>query len=375
MPAGPCGGERCRGHDPGSVVTPGTKALTIFNLHFVFLKLIIFYMQKVAITICSINYLAQAKTLGDSLMKHNPDYTFLIGLVDRLDATQVEKHLLPPYNHIELHTIGIEDLDEMCARYNITELNTAVKPYFLDHVYQTYPDAQLVHYFDPDIIIYQPLTEIETGLKSHSLFLTPHTLTAYPDDECTPNERGLLNTGLYNLGFLGTKRSETTQQFLQWWKDRLFDQCFIDLANGMFVDQLWVNFAPIFHEDVYVSRHLGLNMAYWNLHERQITNDNEPYLINEISPLIFFHFSGYSPDNPKEISKYQDRYTFQEKGDIASIFDYYAQALIANGHKELKKYACYYIKPAREIPVKRYLRVRKYASMPFKWVIRLIENA
>lgn len=27
--------------DPGSVVTPGAKALTIFNLHFVFLKLII----------------------------------------------------------------------------------------------------------------------------------------------------------------------------------------------------------------------------------------------------------------------------------------------------------------------------------------------
>ena len=162
---------------------------------------------------------------------------------------------------------------------------------------------------------------------------------------------------------------------MQWWKDRLFDQCYIDLANGMFVDQLWVNFAPIFYEDVFVSRHLGLNMAYWNLHERQITNDNEPYQVNNHFPLIFFHFSGYSPEKPTEISKYQDRYSFQEKGDVASLFDYYAQALIANGHKELKKYSCYYIKPAVKAPVKRYLRVRKYASMPFRWIIQFIENA
>ena len=117
-------------------------------------------MQKIVITICSINYLAQAKTLGDSLMKHNPDYTFLIGLVDRMDASQVDKNLLPPYTLIELHTIGVEDLDEMCTRYDITELNTAVKPYFLDYVYQNYPAAQFVHYFDPDIIIYQPLSEV-----------------------------------------------------------------------------------------------------------------------------------------------------------------------------------------------------------------------
>jgi hypothetical protein len=91
--------------------------------------------------------------------------------------------------------------------------------------------------------------------------------------------------------------------------------------------------------------------------------------------LIFFHFSGYSPEKPTQISKYQDRYSFQEKGDVAGLFDYYAQALIANGHKELKPLPCFYIKEPVKAPVKRYLRVRKYASMPFRWIIRLIENA
>jgi hypothetical protein len=330
-------------------------------------------MQKIVLTICSINYLAQAKTLGDSLKKHNPTYRYFIGLVDRLDKSDIQKEQLPPYELIELHTIGIEDLDELCEKYNITELNTAVKPFFLDHIYNTFPEAEIVHYFDPDIVIYQPLTEIEKGLENNSLFLTPHTLLAYPDEN-EPQERGLLNTGLYNLGFIGTKRSATTASFLAWWKDRLRDHCYIDLEKGMFVDQLWVNFAPLYYEDVSVSRHLGLNMAYWNLHERVITNDNEPYLINDKYPLIFFHFSGYSPEKPTQISKYQNRYTFQEKGDVASLFDFYAQALIANGHNTYKKFPCFYIKPAPILPRKRFLRVRKYLSMPFRCLVNFIDT-
>jgi hypothetical protein len=330
-------------------------------------------MQKIVITICSINYLAQAKTLGDSLLKYNPDYQFLIGLVDRLDQSAIEKSQLPSYPIIELHTIGIEDLDQMCDKYNITELNTAVKPFFLEYVYATYSEAEIVHYFDPDIIVYQPLTIIEDALATNSLFLTPHITSPYPDEN-RPQERDHLNTGIFNLGYLGTRRTENTAKFLTWWKDRLRDHCYIDLANGMFVDQIWANFAPVFYDDVYVSRHLGLNMAYWNLHERSITNDEEPYEINGQTPLIFFHFSGYSPEKPSEISKYQNRFTFQEKGDVASLFDYYAQTLIKNGHHTYKKYPCFYIKPEVVVPRKRFLRVRKYVSMPFRWIIKFIDS-
>ena len=40
--------------------------------------------MKIIFTICSNNYLAQAKALGDSVLQTNPDYTFFIGLVDEL---------------------------------------------------------------------------------------------------------------------------------------------------------------------------------------------------------------------------------------------------------------------------------------------------
>ncbi|RVU24177.1 glycosyl transferase [Sandaracinomonas limnophila] len=329
--------------------------------------------KKVVLTICSINYLAQANSLGESLLEHNPDYSFVIGLVDRLDKSDIPSSDLPNYTILELHQIGIPDFEDMCDRYNITELNTAVKPFYLQYIYKNYPEVEILHYFDPDIIVFQPLTEIEKGLGNNSLFLTPHILSPFPD-ECRPQERDLLNTGMYNLGFIGTKRSKTTETFLQWWAERLYDHCYIDLENGMFVDQNWVNFAPIYYEDVFVSRHKGLNMAYWNIHERSLSETENGYFVNEKYPLIFFHFSGYEPSNPTEISKYQNRYTFFEKSDVASIFDFYAQTLIKNGQETYKKYPCFYIKPEVPQTIKRYKRVRKYLTLPFRRFIDWVDN-
>ena len=42
--------------------------------------------MKIAFTICSLNYFAQALSLGESLSKTNPHYKYVIGLVDRPDC-------------------------------------------------------------------------------------------------------------------------------------------------------------------------------------------------------------------------------------------------------------------------------------------------
>jgi len=36
---------------------------------------------------------------------------------------------------------------------------------------------------------------------------------------------------------------------IDWWKERLKNDCRIDLCNGLFVDQHWINFVPIFYKD------------------------------------------------------------------------------------------------------------------------------
>lgn len=351
--------------------------------------------MTLAFTICSINYLAQARTLGDSLRQTNPHYRYVIGLVDKLSTANLPEELIPDYTMLEVDKIGIPDFAAMCDRYDITELNTAVKPFFIDYFYNTYPDATEVIYFDPDIIVFQPLHQLDKALTQYSLVLTPHTCSPTPDWE-RPNEQHHLNTGIFNLGFIGLRNDTTARQFVHWWKERLVYECRIDLCAGLFVDQHWVNFAPVYFDHVLVDQHLGYNVAYWNLHERFFTQaaDGQWFIHKPDSdttyPLQFFHYSGYNPDKPDEISKYQTRYGFstavkqqgeaplrsvdraeQQRLDVRPLFDLYRERLLANYNNKYRQYPCIYIKPP---VVLRYQRVRKLIKTPFNQLITLLES-
>jgi hypothetical protein len=157
---------------------------------------------------------------------------------------------------------------------------------------------------------------------------------------------------------------------IDWWCERLKKDCIIDLCNGLFVDQHWINFVPLFFkEHVLVDKYFGYNVAYWNLHERSVTLENGNYFINGV-PLVFFHYSGYGLNKPAEVSKYQNRSTFENRPDIVPLFEYYAQQLKNNLNDYYIKIPCFYIKPA---PVKRYKRVRKALQLPFKKLLTIIE--
>lgn len=326
--------------------------------------------MTIAFTICSINYLAQARTLGDSLKITNPEIQFFIGLVDILHGVEFDKEFTPEYPLIEIDKIDIEDFDEMAARYDITELNTAVKPFYFTYFFKKYPEAKNVIYFDPDIIVFQPLTELANSLSKYPAVLTPHINTPI-EDRLTPNELNHLNTGIYNLGFVAFSRSEESLKYIKWWEDKLRYESLIDLCNGLFTDQNWMNFLPVFVPNTYIERNPGYNAAYWNLHERTFSLGDNTYFVNQEYPLIFFHYSGYDPAKPDELSKYQDRFELAERKDLTNLFALYKNNLIDNGNAYYRKFPCFYIKPKR---VLRYQRVRKWLKKPFNYMINQLET-
>nr|WP_293841110.1 glycosyl transferase [uncultured Arsenicibacter sp.] len=331
--------------------------------------------MTLAFTICSVNYLAQARTLGDSLRATNPDWEYIIGLVDDLSAANLPDELRPPYPMLEVAAINIPDFQAMCDRYDITELNTAVKPFFIDYFYATKPEMTEIIYFDPDIIVFQPLVELQERLAKYSIVVTPHTCSPTPDWE-RPNELHHLNTGIFNLGFVGLRKDAESQAFVNWWKERLTYECRIDLCAGLFVDQHWVNFAPAYYKSVFIDKNPGYNVAYWNLHERYFSKHDNQWFVNESHPLLFFHYSGYNPYKPNEVSKYQTRYTFdshddRNRPDALPLFLYYRDQLLANANDTYRHYPCVYIKPP---VVPRYKRVRKALKAPLNRLINLLEK-
>jgi len=322
-------------------------------------------------TLCSNNYLAQAITLGQSLIANNPKYDFKIGLVDRRDKSIDYNNI--PFEIKEVESIGITDWENMILRYNIQELNTAVKPFFFNYFINREDSYKQIIYLDPDILVYGPFSELEKELEENDIILTPHITNPINDDK-VPAENGFLNTGLYNLGFLAIKTSSNARQMINWWEKRLETRGYNDVKNGMFTDQLWINFVPIFFRKVESFINPGYNMAYWNLHERVITkNEVNSIYVNGDNPLIFFHFSGFSLSKPDEISKYQNRYSFTERSDILPLFVEYGKLLGQNGYNFYKDCFCTYSGIKEEYDHQRVINRIKQIPI-FKRAMRKVIN-
>jgi len=114
----------------------------------------------------------------------------------------------------------------------------------------------------------------------------------------------------------------------------------VSLSEGVFVDQSWMDFAPHYF-DAYSLIESGYNVAYWNLHERRIEDGGlsgaeVPQVIKK--PLRFMHFSGYQPSSPRELSKHQIRFQWDDlSNEVKSLLDDYGDCLRKNGHETLSQ--------------------------------------
>jgi len=293
-------------------------------------------MHIQAFTICSANYLAQAITLGNSLHEHEPNWRFTIVLVD--DPSSVRGATIPEWITIlPAEDVNIPGLAGMALRYNIIELSTAIKPFCFAWFFSSDASLEQVHYVDPDMMFFNHPEPLQSALSTAEISLTPHHLSEIPNDNHFPGENLALNHGIYNLGYLGLRRSENTDAMLAWWSDRLHSHCIIDLKEGYFVDQLWMNLVPIYYPGAAIFRHPGVNIAYWNLHERSVLNNREVHHKERAWPLILFHFSGFRPASPQRLTRAETRVGPREQPALLPLLECYSKLLLANGYEHFSR--------------------------------------
>ncbi|MEL6271125.1 MAG: glycosyltransferase, partial [Chloroflexota bacterium] len=320
----------------------------------------------VIVTIISKNYLAAARTLMQSVRQLHDDVVLMVGLVDTIDdrfspADEV-------FDVVLASDLGIPRWEHFAMKYNITELNTAIKPFLLEYLFEHLHAARLI-YFDPDIVVYQRLDELLALLDDYTFILTPHLLAPYEDDR-HPGEYDILRAGTYNLGFIAISRQGAWRQMLHWWQTHLYSKCFADTDAGLFTDQRWIDLLPGLFEGVYVLRNPAHNVAYWNFTARSLRVDNDGvYSVDEV-PLVFFHFSGYSIERPDIVSKHQNRFTFSDLNDAYNqIFEEYRQLLLDNGALEVAGWPYAYGTFADGVKITAALRrcLREYDLEGYIW--------
>ncbi|MEO8215611.1 MAG: glycosyltransferase [Acidobacteriota bacterium] len=284
-----------------------------------------------ACTIVSNNYLAFARVFAESYREHHPGADVYVCIADRPSPSVRYRDL--PFKVVFAEDLGIPAFFNLAFRYGILELNTAVKPYLLAYL-RDQVGLDRAFYFDPDILVLSPLEKLASSLDTHSAVLTPH-ITRELDDAYLPSERIIQMSGIYNLGFLGIRLDESTSAFLQWWQDRLYRFCLLDIHNGLFVDQKWMDFAPAFLPSVDIQRNPAYNIAYWNLPHRKLQRSNQGWLVDG-ERAGFFHFSGIVFDELGAISKYQSRVNAGTNPEVMPLFHEYRDRIEAADHDETR---------------------------------------
>lgn len=326
-----------------------------------------------AFTICAKNYLAQALTLRESFLKHNPSLNFFIFLADKIDGVEDVDGI------VALDKSWIPDWVNMAFKYDVIEFNTSIKPFCFGKLFKE--GYEKVIYLDPDIYVTRPLDYIYECLNNKSVVLTPHYCDIEEHFDGAVSEETFNKVGIYNLGFCALKNDKVGQEIAKWWQNRLQYKCYSQSSEGLFVDQKWMDYIPGFFPDATcVSSHHGMNVAIWNLHERELfIDEKQGYMIRRKKtgdefPLLFFHFSGFDPFETTVINRRHPQFNVTTYPSFKPIIEEYRERVYANGYDRFSKMTYgfnHYIDGSVITPLQRrifrvYLNEHKVEFNPFE---------
>ena len=292
--------------------------------------------KRAFVTAVTRDYLHQARVLARSLRRVHPTIDFWVCLVDRplaplSDAPELSRCFLAS-------ELGIPRWRRFTFQYTPFELSVALKPHALSHLFTLGYDE--VVYLDSDIEVFAPLDGVFTRLRDANLVLTPHFVAASaPDAE---RERRVLRAGVHNAGFIALRRGEVAAAFLSWWSARCASSCVVDLAGGFFTDQRWLDLAPGIFPGVAIERHAGMNVGHWRLPGARLRRGDDGQLRVDGEPLVFFHFSGFSPANPLQVSRHDPGLSFDELPVLRELSVEWSSALSACGASVYARWGCEY---------------------------------
>lgn len=222
--------------------------------------------------------------MADSLKKHHPDVRLRCYLVES-DIT-AEDSRNNRFDVVSLDVLNIPNPKHFLFQYTAFELCCALKPFCILHELENEIDAVL--FLDADMFVCAPLLD-ELEKREGDILLTPHLRRP----EMNVDFHYFLRTGQYNAGFIFARNTNPAKDLLEWWRDRLEKDCYRDYMGGVLDDQGWLDMAVALFDAVKPLRHLGINVAHWNMHECDFSKSGEQIFAAPDIPLCLFHFSTF----------------------------------------------------------------------------------
>jgi hypothetical protein len=308
------------------------------------------------VTVVTRDCLAGARALAHSVRQVAPDATMYICLVDRPPSPWIPD--TEPAHCVMADALGIPAWKRVAFQYQTMELACSLKPVAMRYVLDQ--GFKKVIFVDGDQFFYSRPQAILDALEFATIIVIPHLTQPLSVDQPERLDLAILRAGVYNTGFLAIKQSESADQFLQWWTERLRSECVIDQHGGVFVDQRWMDLAPSLFEGVRIERSLGSNVGYWTLWSNTLTLDRTVGFHIGTAPVVSFHFSGFDPLQPATLSRYDliDHSIGPASSHAAlqSLQAAYAAELVRCGWQECRSWGCEFERLTNGMTISPYWR-------------------
>jgi hypothetical protein len=246
--------------------------------------------MNIVFTVCNRTQLPNALALGTSVLRYHPDFIFYIGWVDAAPLPVVPKG----FKILTAEELKISEWGEMCARYYDFELVAAARPWFAKGILKANPNCNQLTFLSPTTLLFDSMHEINN--PETDLFLTPNITKPISVPNHLDDKR-ILNIGMFHSGSWILKPNNTTSKMLDWWAHRTIDRAKFDLCNGMCMDQLWLNYAPIWVEKTVQISHPGWHYGLHSILNKSLTESNGSFLVDN-EKLISVDFTGLMQFDP-----------------------------------------------------------------------------
>ena len=290
--------------------------------------------QYAAVTIASMSYLSLARVTASSFKEHNPDIDFFILIADK-STEHVSEATDSMFQFISIDDLQLKGAQSIFFRYTELELTYALTPCVIKHLLDR--KYQGVMFLKQETLVLGKLDSIASHFSCSSVLLTPHLLEPIRSETGVEWELNVLLAGVFNGGFAGFSDTSESRIFLDWWAEKTLKECFRDVENGLHFEQRWLDFVPSYVTSYTIIRDPGVNVGHWNLLDRDIR-----IIDNEITakgvPCRVFRFSGYDPDIPDRLTRYNHHLTIDNIGDAAEVLRKYQTMLSQAKYQETKSH-------------------------------------
>ena len=230
-----------------------------------------------ACTAVTRSYLAHARVLARSVLRHHPDGRLAVLVTDDLDGLLDGSG--EPFELLQPSDLPLSraEFRRMATIYDHKELACALKPWVLRAALGGGIDAAV--WLDSDLELFGPIDDLAELGAASEIVLTPHRLE--PSTTYVP-QYGLFNSGVAAVG-------QRSSPLLDWWCERLRWNRVGPYKR--FWNQIWLDAVPCWFPGHTILRDPAVNVAKWNLEERELVWTESGYEVDGRS-LRIFHYSG-----------------------------------------------------------------------------------